>query len=176
MDKVDVRLPKTPKAPPANVPKTAEERAMALVGLMVRLAAHLDRETAAARGRASTAEMAALAKAKEPMALVYEEISRLLRVDREGMTALPEELKAELRAATKALAASAAANTELLRSATASQNVLVDTVVASVNRARRSNQPAYGPAAAGYSSPQHRRDYGTPRHGPATSGTLNTRL
>lgn len=175
MDKVDVRLPRPPRTPPANLPKNAEERAISLIGLMGRLTAHLDHETQAARDRASTAEMEALAKAKEPMALVYEEVSRLLRIDRDGFQQLPSTLVDELKAATRALAASAAANVELLRTATRSQSVLVETVVASVNRARTASVPAYGRAgggAAGGRAPA----YAGPRHGPALAVTLNDRF
>lgn len=177
MDKVDVRFPPDkPKSAPASLPKTAEERATALIGLMERLAAHLDRETAAVRERRPAAELTQLAKDKQPMVLVYEEVSRLLRVDRDGMAKLPAPIKQRLNEVTRALSDSADANATTLRLRENAQQMLVDTVVAAVNRARQS-QPgvAYGPAPATCGTPAP-RGYGPPRHGPGTSATLNTRL
>lgn len=176
MDKVDVRFPSPkPAAPPPALPKTALERATALSGLMRRLAAHLDRESAAVRGRLPPAEILRMARDKQPMVLVYEEVSRLLRVDREGLAGLPPEVKRELAEATRQLAASAAANTETLKINSDAQQMMVDTLVGAVNRARQS-QPgvAYGPGAGGFRQPP--RGYGPPKHGPATSATLNTHL
>ncbi|HYD70020.1 flagellar basal-body protein [Azospirillum sp.] len=177
MDKVDVRFPQEkPKGAPANLPTTAEERATALIGLMERLSAHLDRETAAIRQRRPAAEMAQLAKDKQPMVLVYEEVSRLLRIDPDGMAKLPDPVKERLKDVTRALYLSAGANAAALRLREDAQQMVVDTVVAAVNRARQS-QPgvAYGPTPTPYGGTPP-RGYGPPRHGPATAATLNTKL
>lgn len=177
MDKVDVRFPQEkPKTAPANLPKTAEERATALISLMERLAAHLDGETAAIRQRRPAAELAKLAKDKQPMVLVYEEVSRLLRIDQDGMAKLPDPVKERLKEATRALYLSAGANAATLRLREGAQQMVVDTVVAAVNRARQS-QPgvAYGPAPAAPGGPLP-RGYGPPRHGPGTAATLNAKL
>ncbi|HYH17019.1 MAG TPA: flagellar basal-body protein [Azospirillum sp.] len=177
MDKVDVRFPQEkPKSAPANLPKTAEERATALIALMERLAAHLDGETAAIRQRRPAAELARMAKDKQPMVLVYEEVSRLLRIDPDGMAKLPAPVKERLKEATHALYLSAGANAATLRLREDAQQLVVDTVVAAVNRARQT-QPgvAYGPTPTrpGATPP---RGYGPPRHGPSTAATLNTKL
>lgn len=176
MDKVDVRFPKERKAPPPNLPRNAEERAVALVDLMGRLAATLDRETAAAEAHAGSPVLARCAQDKQPMALVLEEVSRLLRVDREGMAGLPAETRERLAAATRSLAASAAANAEALSTGSHAQRLLVDTLVTAVNRARH-HQPgvAYGPGGP-VRGPGAVRGYGPPTHGPGTAATLNTRL
>ncbi len=171
MDKVDVRFPQPARAaPPSNLPKNAEERAVALVDLMGRLAAHLRRETAAVLARRPGRELAQIAREKQPMALVCEEISRLLRVDREGMARLTPELKATLREATRNLYEASAENAETLQRNSAAQKILVDTTVAAVNRARQTTTVAYGSGSA------PGRAYGPPPKGPATSATLNTRL
>lgn len=172
MDKVDVRFPQKPK-PAANLPKNAEERAVALSELMERLAAHLGRETAAILARRRH-ELAELIRAKQPMVLVCEEVSRLLRIDREGMATLPGPLKARLKAANDALNAAAHENALALQRSTEGQKLLVDTVVAAVRQARQGQQPAYGPAAAGY----RRTTYGPglAAHGSIASAALNTTL
>ena len=102
MDKVDVRFPQ-PAKPAANLPKNAQERAVALVELMGRLTALLEREAAAVRARRPAKELAQIVKDKQPMTLVYEEVSRLLRVDREGLIGLAPELKTALKDATARL-------------------------------------------------------------------------
>lgn len=171
MDKVDVRFPPAAqKAPPANLPKNALERATALVDLMGRMAALLTRETEAVRTRRPTAELAKIAREKEPMSLVYEEVSRLLRVDREGMAALPPELKVSLKEAAGALYAASAENAEALRMGSEAQKLVVDTVVGAVNRARSTPRTAYAPHMGGG------RGYSQNPCGPATAATLNTRL
>ncbi|WP_029008939.1 hypothetical protein [Azospirillum halopraeferens] len=180
MDKVDVRFPTAKRAAKSDgpaLPRTTAERAEALAGLMERLSAHLDRETAAVQGRLSTADLYALARDKQPMVLVYEEVARLLRLDPDGMRALPPELKQRLGDATRALTASARSNAEALEVNNAAQQLLVDTMVAAVNRARQV-QPgvAYGPAGPVKGYGPIARGYGPPAHGPGTAATLNTRL
>ncbi len=171
MDKVDVRFPQPgKKAPSANLPKNAEERAGALIELMGRLSANLRREAEAVERRCNTAELARLAKEKQPMMLVYEEVSRLLRVDREGMANLPDDTKAKLRAATRDLYDASAENADVLRRNSGAQKILVDTVVNAINHARQVTTVAYG------SPIPPRSTYVVPTHGPATSATLNTRL
>lgn len=172
MDKVDVRFPQPDKktAPPPNLPKNAEERAVALIDLMGRMSAHLRRETDAVRRRCSVAELTRLASEKQPMMLVYEEVSRLLRVDREGMANLPDAVKGKLREATRALYEASAENADVLQRNGAAQKTLVDTVVGAINRARQVTTVAYGSGA----SPT--RAYGPPPRGPANAATLNTQL
>lgn len=171
MDKVEVTFPKPPK--PSALPQTTEGRAVVLVDLMERLALHIDAETAAVAKRRRNAELAAIAKDKQPIALVFEEVSRLLRVDREGLAALPDDLKGRLKGASQALARAASDNALRLRRSAEGQTKLVDTLVTSVNRARRQDHPSYTPAAAGYVSAVRG---GPARHGPATAATLNTKL
>lgn len=172
MDKVDIRQPKETKAN-ANLPKTAEERAVALTDLMERLASHLVQETRSIRSL-DFAALPRLVKEKEPMALVIEEMGRLLRIDRAGFAALPPSLLSRLKEANAALNLASEDNAAALRRMAASQRLLVDTVVGVVNQGRRLDHPAYGPAAAGMRAPLgHRAAHQAPVAGPATSATLN---
>ncbi|HYG88850.1 MAG TPA: flagellar basal-body protein [Azospirillum sp.] len=170
MDKIDVRTPKERK-PGIALPRNAHERAVALLDVMGRLVSALDRETGLLRGRRPSGELGRLADEKQPLSLAFDELSRLLRIDREGMAGLAPDLKERLAAATQTLLASTAANAEALGGATKVQKILVDAVVAGINRLRE-QQPgvAYGPSSGGG---QALRGYGAPTRGPATSATLN---
>ena len=169
MDKVDVRFPQQPK-PAANLPKNAQERAVALIELMGRLTALLEREAAAVRARRPARELAQIVKDKQPMTLVYEEISRMLRVDREGLIALPQEMKTALKDATGKLYAATADNAEALRIGGEAQKVMVDTVVTLITRQQKAPPPAYAANLGGG------RGYSPTPSGPRTSAALNTRL
>ncbi|MBP2298792.1 flagellar basal-body protein [Azospirillum picis] len=169
MDKVDVRFPQQAR-PTANLPKNAQERAIALVELMVRLTALLERESAAVRARRPAKELAQIVKDKQPMTLVYEEVSRLLRVDRDGLASLPPELKTALKEATGKLYAATADNAEALRVGSAAQKVMVDTVVGVISRQQKAPSTAYAAHMGGG------RGYSAPPSGPRTSAALNTRL
>lgn len=169
MDKIDVRFPQQPK-PAANLPKNAQERAVALIELMGRLTALLEREAAAVRARRPAKELAQIVKDKQPMTLVYEEISRMLRVDRDGLMALPQELKTSLKDATGKLYAATADNAEALRIGGEAQKVMVDTVVTVITRQQKAPTTAYAAHMGGG------RGYSAPPSGPRTSAALNTRL
>ena len=170
MDKVDVRFPQPAKAAPTNLPKNAFERATALVDLMGRLTALLHREAAAVRARRPVTELARFTKEKQPMALVYEEVSRMLRVDRDGVMALPAELKAALKTATSELYAASADNAEALRVGGLAQKIVVDTVVGAVTKAQKAPGTAYAAHMGGG------RGYSPLPNGPRTSAAFNTRL
>lgn len=170
MDKVDVRFPQPAKAPPSNLPKNALERATVLVTLMARMTSLLQQETAAVLARRPTSELAQFAKDKQPMSLVYEDISRTLRVDREGMRNLPDELKASLKEAATALYAASAENAEALRLGGIAQKIIVDTVVGAVTKAQKAPTTAYAAHMGGG------RGYTPPPSGSRASATLNTRL
>ncbi len=170
MDKVDVRFPQPAKAAPSNLPKNAFERATALVDLMARLTGLLEREAAAVRARRPAAEMTRIAKEKQPMSLVYEEISRSLRVDREGMMALPPELKSALKDASGKLYAASVDNAEALRIGGQAQKIVVDTVVGALTKMQKAPATAYAAHMGGG------RGYSPPPSGPRTSAALNTRL
>lgn len=176
MDKVDIRFSEPNKpAAPNNLPKNAYERAVALVGLMGRLAVCIDRESEAIAKHRPVAEIKALVKEKEPMALVYEEISRLLRVDREGLAALPPELKQQLRDATERLRTAGQVNADTLRVAEKSQKILVETVASAVNRTKQGQAASYNATAAGGRAAP--RGYGPPSGFiRAPSAALNTKL
>lgn len=169
MDKVDVRFPQQAK-PAANLPKNAQERAVALVDLMGRLTAVLEREATAVRARRPAKELAQIGRDKQPMTLVYEEISRLLRVDRDGLMALPAGLKTALKDATAKLYAATADNAEALRVGGAAQKIMVDTVVGVISRQQKAPSTAYAAHMGGG------RGYSPPPSGPRTSAALNTRL
>lgn len=170
MDKVDVRFPQPAKAPIANLPKNALERATALVSLMGRMTSLLQRETAAVKARRPTSELVQFSKEKQPMALVYEDVSRALRVDREGMRTLPDELKAALKDAAGALYAATAENAETLRLNSAAQKIVVDTMVGVVTKAQKAPVTAYAAHMGGG------RGYTPPPNGVRASAALNTRL
>ncbi|WP_448188890.1 flagellar basal-body protein [Azospirillum sp. sgz301742] len=173
MDKVDIRSLGERKKP-LNLPRNAEERAVALVDLSARLTAQIERETAAIRSHRPAAELIALATAKHPLSMAYEELTRLLRIDRAGMADLAPELRERLAAATEALSESATVNAHVLRVAGESQQTLVDALVNAVNRLRRTEPGVrYGPPTA---SGKPLRGYGAPTRGPATSATLNACL
>lgn len=181
MDKIDIRTPYGRSAeapagkPAAGLPKNAHERATALIGLMDRLATLIARESDAVRRRRPAAEIRALVKEKEPMVLVYEEISRLLRVDPEGVAALPVELKARLKDAAARLRDAGNDSADLLRTTEGSQKLLVDTVAASLTRAKQRNVSAYQATAAGGRPPP--RGYGpAPGSIRPASTTLNATL
>lgn len=190
MDKIDIRFPYAPggagpaagaaSGPPAakpapGLPKNALERATALIGLMDRLAVLMKRESDAVRRRRPVAEIRALVKEKEPMVLVYEEISRLLRVDAEGVAALPPDVKAGLKAAAERLKAVGNDSADLLRAREGGQKLLVDTVAAAVGRTKQRNASAYQATAAGGRPPP--RGYG-PAPGAMRPGaaTLNATI
>ncbi|WP_298364691.1 flagellar basal-body protein [Azospirillum sp.] len=170
MDKVDVRFPQPAKAPPSNLPKNALERATVLVTLMARMTSLLQQETAAVQARRPTSELAQFAKDKQPMSLVYEDISRTLRVDREGMRNLPDELKTSLKEAATALYAASAENAEALRLSGIAQKIIVDTVVGVVTKAQKAPTTAYAAHMGGG------RGYTPPPNGARASAALNTRL
>ncbi|WP_431857978.1 flagellar basal-body protein [Azospirillum sp.] len=172
MDKVDVRFPTERK--PVNLPRNAEERAVALVDLCARLAQQMDRETAAVRDHRPAEEVMALANGKHPLCIAYEELSRLLRIDRAGMAALAPDLKERLAAATQTLSESARANVHALKLAGETQQTLVDMMVHAMNQLRQTAPGvAYGPRQ---SNGPLLRGYGAPTRGPQTSATLNACL
>ena len=172
MDKVDVRFPTERK--PLNLPRNAEERAVALVDLSARLTAQIDRETAAIREHRPAAELIALATAKHPLCIAYGELTRLLRIDRAGVAALAPELKDRLAAATQALTDSTAVNAHVLHVAGQCQQTLVEAMVSAMNHLRQTEPGVpYGPPTA---SGRPLRGYGAPTRGPRTSATLNACL
>jgi len=171
-DFVDIRTPQQKKATAANLPKTAEERAEALIDLMDRLTDQVEEETRALSTRG--ANLDELVKRKQPMSLVAEEMARLLRVDRAGFTGLPSEIKDRLRAANIRLNSAAEVNMELLQRMRSAQGRLVDLVVRAVNRDRVANHPAYGPNVGRRAPAVTRLALAPASRGPATSGTFNT--
>jgi hypothetical protein len=175
MDKVEIRQPQPAKAAPSNLPKTPEDRAVVLIDLIERLTSHLANETNAIEQRRN-GDLGDLVTAKQPMSLVTEEMARLLRIDRDGMSALPLDLKERLRDAVRALQSTVECNVATIQRAAGAQKILVDTVVGAVNRERRLSHPAYGPMAAGQRPNSPSRAFGPPKSGPATAATLNTRL
>jgi hypothetical protein len=176
MDKVDVRTQQSPRRPTASLPRNAAERAEALFDLMERLIAVLDRETAAVQRQDTGGEFTRLVQDKQPLVMAYEELARLLRVDRDGLKALPAPVKQRLQEMTRRLSEASATNANALKANGDAQKIVVDTMVGAVNHARQS-QPgfSYGPSAAGYGRGLARNAYPTPQ-GKALSGTLFTKL
>lgn len=176
MDKVEIGQAKAKSAKSAtNLPRNARERAEALVGLMGRMAAHIDRETNAVRAHRPMAELRALVKDKEPMSLVFEELSRLLRVDRDGMAALPDALKKALKQGSAELRRASTENAAALRYAQDGQRIVVDTLAAAANRMKNRQASAYAATAGGGRAAP--RGYGPPAGYVRTpSSTFDTTL
>ncbi len=171
MDKIDLR---TPKKRRSNVvlPKNAEERAVALIDVTERLIAVINRETEMLSRPYSPADLGQVADKKQPLSFAFDELSRLLRIDRDGMANLAPELKDRLTAMTEALVASATINAEALSIAVKTQKIVAETLVASINLLR-DQQPglSYDPTDGGGRALQGHGSL--TRGGPTTSAMLN---
>ncbi len=153
-------------ATPVPVPSTAE-RVEVLIGVNDRLAALLARERDAVE-RQALSEVAALQADKRRLATRFDEIARLVRLDKAGLAALPPDLMARLRESSWRLGEVTAANAQALDTQAAARKSVIDVVVKAVNHERRS-EAAYAGCRQGY-APKAARAL------PARSSTLNTTL
>ena len=153
-------------APSPPVPSVAE-RVEVLIGVNDRLAALLVRESKAVERRA-LAEVAALQEEKRRLALRFDEIARLVRLDKAGLAALEPELTARLRESSWRLAEATAANVQALDIQAAARKSVIDVVVRSVNHERKS-EAAYAGCRKGYAPKAARMP-------PGRSATFNATL
>ncbi len=157
-----------PPAPPApQPPPSTAERVEVLITVNDRLAALLVREREALERRA-VAEVAGLQADKRGLAARFEEIGRIVRLDKAGLGALPAEVMGRLRESSWQLAAATAANVQTLDIQAAARKSVIDMVVRTVNHERQS-EAAYAGCRRGY-APK------SPRAPPPRSTTLNTTL
>lgn len=153
-----------PPAPP--VPSVAE-RVEVLIGVNECLTALLARERQAVERRA-LAEVAALQEEKRRLALRFDEIGRLVRLDKAGLAALAPDLKDRLRESSWRLAEATAASVQTLDIEAAARKSVIDVVVKTVNHERKS-EAAYAGCRRGY-APKVARPL------PGRSSTLNATL
>ncbi|MEI7609728.1 MAG: hypothetical protein WCJ64_20295 [Rhodospirillaceae bacterium] len=139
--------PPPPAAAPPPVPNTAE-RVEVLITVNTSLAALLARECDAANRRA-LAEVAALQDEKRRLAQRFDEIGRLVRLDKAGLAALPPELMARLKESSWRLAEATSANVQALDIQAAARKSVIDVVVKAVNHQRLS-EAAYAGCRQGY--------------------------
>jgi len=160
--------PQAASAPSAAPPvPSVAERVEVLIGVNDRLAALLVREREAVERR-SLAEVAALQEEKRRLALRFDEIGRLVRLDKAGLTALAPELMARLRESSWRLAEATATNVQTLDIQAAARKSVIDVVVKTVNHERKS-EAAYAGCRRGY-APK------AARPAPGRSSTLNATL
>ena len=163
------RMPSSPAAgaspPPVQNPV---ERAEVLIGISERLAALLLRERAAVERRA-LAEVAALQADKRSLAARFDEIARLVRLDKAGLAALPPDLLGRLQESSRLLADATRANAETLDVQALARRSVIDVAVKAANQERRA-VAAYASGRPGSLPPKISR-LPTPR-----SSTFNTTL
>jgi len=148
------------------LPASPEARAQAVVELAQRLDSLIGREHEALEaGRLS--ELAGLADQRLDLLQRFEALVRVVRLDREGLAALPPELAQDLRRAVAALAQQAAEHAERMTVATEAQRRVIDGLVQMVNRERR--------MSAGYSWVRRPTQTAAPIRHPAAL-SIDTRL
>ena len=163
--------PRMPSSPAAAKPVPAQnpvERVEVLIGISERLAALLQRERAAVERRA-LAEVTALQADKRGLAARFDEIARLVRLDKAGLAALPPELMERLHESSRRLADATRANAETLDVQALARRSVIDVAVKAANQEIRA-VAAYASGRPGGLSPKVAR-LPTPR-----SSTFNTTL
>ena len=158
-----------PEPPPNAAPPVPSigERVEVLIGVNDRLAAVLVRERDALERRA-LAEVAALQADKRALATRFDEIGRLVRLDKAGLATLPPETMARLRESSWRLAEATSASVQSLDIHAAARKAVIEVVVKTVNHERQA-EAAYAGLRKGY-VPK------TPRAPPGRSMSLNTTL
>ncbi len=157
--------PRPPAKPRPKLPQTAFERATAFLDVSGRLSGLLSREFSALRAR-DKASLTAIGVDKRKLAVAYEELGRLLRIDPEGMKSLDPATKRALRDSVEDLRQTAEQGFGVLRARSAAQQGLVDFVVKTINGDR---------ATAGqYGQQSGRAVRVVPTSGPVASATFNT--
>jgi|GEM_PF-3861402 len=129
----------TPTARPAaanNLPKTATERATALLEMATRLA-DLIRSEMAAIERGDLRAAAAMVAPKQKLVYGYEELGRQLRVDQAGFAALDDSVKTRLTAASRTIFDLTEQTVRKLRVRSEAQQGLVDFFVRAINTGRQ---------------------------------------
>lgn len=119
-----------------GLPQNAADRAELLISMADRLLG-LSADEAQARGLRDLARLRSLGQAKQKLALGFEELSRQLRLDREGLKTLDSSVLARLRATTARVQADMNAGAARLQRQERAQKSLVDFLVDTVNLERR---------------------------------------
>ncbi len=151
-------------APP---PPALAERVEVLIAVSDRLAALLVRESAALERRA-LGEVAALQPDKRALAARFDEVGRLVRLDKTGLAGLAPELMARLKDASWRLCEATAVNVKELDVQAAARKSVIEVVVKSVNHERQA-ETAYASLGRGYVPKSTRAP-------PSRSMTINTTL
>lgn len=140
----------SPPAKPAVQPPpgTAAERAEVLISVMERLGGLLSRELDALR-RGALPEIVALQGEKRDLGTRFDEIGRLLRLDRAGLAALSPDLLARLKSSGARFADIAHVSRETLDIAAEAQKWVVEVVVKTVNQDRKADA-AYSRSRPGF--------------------------
>lgn len=140
-------------APAGAVPSTAVERTRMLIDVLDRLAGLLDGDAAPQRGAPTSRRDTD----RQTLVRGFDELGRLLRVDRDGIAAMAPELRDELVTGLTTVRSLAEGNLRALSARVRAQKIIVDTLVRSVGEQRR---------AEGFY-----RDAGTPRRAGGLVGT-----
>jgi hypothetical protein len=141
--------------------ETPTERAQNLIAVMDRLTDVMTLELDAVR-KGALERVATIQAEKRALATRFDEVGRLLRLDRAGLAGLPPDVRTALNDASRRLGEVTMASAELLDIQGRAQKCVVDVVVKSVNHERRA-VTAYG---------QLRKGIARPARAPASSGSM----
>ncbi|MEI6559602.1 MAG: hypothetical protein WCO00_14460 [Rhodospirillaceae bacterium] len=159
--------PPPPSPPPAPPPPSLAERAAVLIGVIDRLSALLGRECDAVT-RGALSELEGLQGDKRDLAGRFDEIGRLVRLDKAGLAALPADLLAQLKESSRRLREITQVNVGMLDIEAAARKSVIAVAVRTVNHERQA-AAAYAGLRQGYLSK-------TTRAPPGRSTTLNATL
>lgn len=154
--------PGMPAGPP--VPTDPVERVRLLLTLTARLGPLLEREISAVRTR-RWRDLSAVQDEKRSVSRRYEDVARLIRLDRTALAELPADLLQRLSDETARLDALAQDSASTLERGTEAQRRVLDVTIRATNQNRT--------AASAY---VRARSPGPHHGGPSTSATLNQKL
>ena len=159
--------PAVPVAPPEPQPPSVIERVELLIKVSDRLASVLARE-AIALERKALSEVSALQPEKRSLSARFDEIGRLIRLDKASLMNLAPDYMARLREESWRLCEITSANVKALDVQSAARKSMIEVVVKSVNLERQA-ETAYAGLSRGY-VPRSARTAGE------RSMTINTTL
>jgi hypothetical protein len=120
----------------ANIPRSAAERAGAVLDMALKLVELIQSEIQAME-RGDAQAIAAIVPRKQKLSYGIDELSRQLRVDRDGFLALPEEIKIKLKATNETLMALGDQTVRKMKIRSQAQQNLVDFYVRAINTSRQ---------------------------------------
>lgn len=130
----------TPMPPPKPAgPKSPAERAQALIDVVERLGGLITEEDQAL-AQAQLRHLGKTAPRKQKLGFAFDELCRLLRVDRQALLGLDDDTKQELRLAIGRMRAAARDQEKRLRTKTEAHRHLVESLVKTTNHERRTEQ------------------------------------